>query len=349
MGWLADRVKRVPIVGVREPRVRRSSCSCPASRSSAFMLFWTRFATGIAKANSIPVHQSLIADNYPIGIRARMSAVMQHGRRTASGSSSPVLVRRDRDVGGRRRGLALGVVPARHPGRRSSRSLAFFMKEPPRGQFEKEDVLGEVIEDEQPGADLDGGGVRPASRRSARSAPCSSAFCALGFGLFSQRRARVALPRRHPPRDDVLERGLHPQPVGHRRAAAPAVRRALLRPRVPQEPGQGARARRRADPAVGALHAAAVSACTAPRGSGSSRIPQAVLTASAFAMVGPVLQAVCPYRLRGMGTAMATMYIFFIGGFGGGIVVGLLHRRDRRPRHRDRPRRARRASSAACC
>ena len=47
---------------------------------SAFMLFWTRFATGIAKANSIPVHQSLIADNYPIGIRARMSAVMQHGR-----------------------------------------------------------------------------------------------------------------------------------------------------------------------------------------------------------------------------------------------------------------------------
>ena len=50
------------------------------------MLFWTRFATGIAKANSIPVHQSLIADNYPIGIRARMSAAMQHGRRTASGS-----------------------------------------------------------------------------------------------------------------------------------------------------------------------------------------------------------------------------------------------------------------------
>ena len=79
MGWLADRVKRVPIVGWVEPRVRRSSCSCRASRSSAFMLFWTRFATGIAKANSIPVHQSLIADNYPIGIRARMSATINMG------------------------------------------------------------------------------------------------------------------------------------------------------------------------------------------------------------------------------------------------------------------------------
>ena len=51
-------------------------------------------------------------------------------------------------------------------------------------------------------------------------------------------------------------------------------------------------------------------------------IPQAVLTTSAFAMTGPVLQAVVPYRLRGMGTAMATMYIFFIGGFLGGVLSG---------------------------
>ncbi len=52
-----------------------------------------------------------------------------------------------------------------------------------------------------------------------------------------------------------------------------------------------------------------------------SGIPQAVLTACAFAMVGPVLQAVFPYRLRGMGTALTTMYIFFIGGFAGGILA----------------------------
>jgi ABC-type branched-subunit amino acid transport system ATPase component len=39
-------------------------------------------------------------------------------------------------------------------------------------------------------------------------------------------------------------------------------------------------------------------------------------------MVGPVLYAVVPYRLRGMGTALTTMYIFFIGGFAGGIIAG---------------------------
>ena len=54
------------------------------------------------------------------------------------------------------------------------------------------------------------------------------------------------------------------------------------------------------------------------------KVPQAVLTASAFAMVGPVLQAVVPYRLRGMGTALSTLYIFFIGGFMGGLASGFL-------------------------
>ena len=49
--------------------------------------------------------------------------------------------------------------------------------------------------------------------------------------------------------------------------------------------------------------------------------PQAVLTACAFAMVTPVLQAVCPYRLRGLGTAMGVMYVVFIGGFAGGILA----------------------------
>ena len=53
-------------------------------------------------------------------------------------------------------------------------------------------------------------------------------------------------------------------------------------------------------------------------------VPQAVLITSAFAMVAPVLQAVIPYRLRGMGAAYGTMYIFFIGGFLGGVLSGFL-------------------------
>src|SRR5439155_1395810 len=51
-------------------------------------------------------------------------------------------------------------------------------------------------------------------------------------------------------------------------------------------------------------------------------VPQAVLTTSAFAMTAPVLQAVVPYRLPGMATAMSTTYILFIGGFGRGVISG---------------------------
>ena len=67
------------------------------------MLFWTRFFTGIAKANTIPVHGSLIADAYPIGVRARMSAAMQ-GASHAIALVSPVLVAAIADIAGGQQG-----------------------------------------------------------------------------------------------------------------------------------------------------------------------------------------------------------------------------------------------------
>jgi len=50
-------------------------------------------------------------------------------------------------------------------------------------------------------------------------------------------------------------------------------------------------------------------------------IPQAVFTACAFAMVTPVLQAVCPYRIRSLGVAMGVMYVILIGGVAGNILA----------------------------
>ena len=53
-------------------------------------------------------------------------------------------------------------------------------------------------------------------------------------------------------------------------------------------------------------------------------IPQLLLLTVAFTMVGPVLQSVVPYRLRGMGSALGAIYIFFIGATGGALLSGLL-------------------------
>ena len=172
MGWLADRVQpgahrrhRQPLLLVlrrsrRASRSTRSCCSGPGSRP------------GIAKSNSIPVHQSLIADNYPIGIRARMSAVMNMGAH-GIGLCSPVLVAAIATWAGGPEGwrwawylLGIPVVDRRD-----------------RGLQDEGAAPRPVREGRRPRRGDRGRGTRPrsrwsrrspASRRSRRSGPCSS-------------------------------------------------------------------------------------------------------------------------------------------------------------------------------
>jgi ABC-type branched-subunit amino acid transport system ATPase component len=49
-----------------------------------------------------------------------------------------------------------------------------------------------------------------------------------------------------------------------------------------------------------------------------------VLLLTAFTMVGPVIQSVVPYRLRGMGSALGSVYVFFVGATGGALLAALL-------------------------
>ena len=193
------------------------------------------------------------------------------------------------------------------------------MKEPPRGQFEKQDVLGEVIEDAQPApVSMEAAFARIKRIRTIRTVLV--AFCALGFGLFSQPALESLYLEDTLHVNDLLQRGLILSLSGI--AALPIL------------PFVGRYFDRvyRLDPAkalaiVGALILPSALLVPIQFSVESStwfwilKIPQSILTASAFAMVGPVLQAVVPYRLRGMGTAMSTLYIFFIGGFMGGLVA----------------------------
>ena len=317
MGWLADRVKRVPIVGV-------ASLSfgffvfCSGLAVNAFMLFWTRFATGVAKANSIPVHQSLIADNYPIGIRARMAATMGMGAHGV-GLASPVLTAAIATWAGGPEGwrwawYLLGIPVA------VVALGAFAMREPTRGQFEKDDVLGEVIEDKNP-APISMESAFARLKKIATIRTVLVAFCALGFGLFTQG-ALASL---------YLNDTLH---IHHAltRGFILSLSGIAALPILPFVGSYFDKVYRR-NPAkalalVGALILPSAIFTPIQYSVHSSTwfwilgVPQAVLTTAAFAMTAPVLQAVVPYRLRGMGTAMATMYIFFIGGFGGGVISG---------------------------
>ncbi|HWW52836.1 MAG TPA: ATP-binding protein [Acidimicrobiales bacterium] len=317
MGWLADRVRRVPIVGFSSLLFGGFVLASGLS-VNAFMLFWTRFGTGITKANTIPVHGSLVADAYPIAVRARMSAAMQGGAH-AIGLASPVIAAAIAQAAGGPEGwrwawYVLGVPVS------IVAIAAFFMKEPPRGQYEKEHVLGEVIEEENP-APISMEAAFARLKRIATIRTVLVAFCALGFGLFSQGTLSSLYLDKQLHVTNILDRGIILSLSGI--AALP------LLPYI----GKYFDRTYRRDPAralavVGLL--ILPSALFTPlQFSVHSRIwfvilgvPQAVLITSAFAMVGPVLYAVVPYRLRGMGTALTTMYIFFIGGFLGGIIAG---------------------------
>jgi ABC-type branched-subunit amino acid transport system ATPase component/predicted MFS family arabinose efflux permease len=319
MGWLADRVKRVPLVGFSS--LFFGFCVFLSGlATSAFMLFWTRFATGIAKANTIPVHQSLIADNYPIGVRARMSALnnmIGHGLALAS----PILVAGIATVAGGDEGwrwawIILGIPVS------IAAIAAFFIKEPPRGQFEKDDVLGEVIEDATPAPiSMEAAFERIQRIRTIRTVVI--AFCALGFGLFSEGSLASLYLDQNLELEDVFDRGI-----------VLSISGIAALPLLPILGGYFDRTYRQNPAKALALVGALIvpSALFTPlRFSTESEvlfvifdIPRAVLTTCAFAMVAPVLQAVIPYRLRGMGAAYSTMWIFFVGGFGGGVIAGFL-------------------------
>jgi len=317
MGWLADRMKRVPIVGVAALFFGGFVLASGFAVNS-FMLFWTRFFTGIAKASTIPVHGSLVADAYPISVRARMSAAMQGGSYGLS-LLSPILVAAIASAAGGPEGwrwawYVLGIPV-------SVVALgAFFMKEPPRGQFEKEHVLHEVVEEERP-APISMEAAFARLKRIATIRTVLVAFCALGFGLFSQGTLSSLYLDNDLHITNVLQRGLILTLCGvgalpllpfvgkyfdrvYRRnpARALAMVGLLIVPSAIFTPLQFS------------VHSTTWFVIFA--------IPQAVLTTAAFAMVGPVLYAVVPYRLRGMGNSLTTMYIFFIGGFLGGIVAG---------------------------
>jgi ABC-type branched-subunit amino acid transport system ATPase component/predicted MFS family arabinose efflux permease len=316
LGWLADRTRRVPIVGFAG-LVAAFFTFLTGLAVNAFMFFWTVCFTGVAKASNIAVHPPLIADNYPIGIRARMSAVMNLGTQIL-GNLSPLLVGAIAVWVGGTQGWRWAFILLGIPGAIVSLA-AFALREPVRGQFEKDDVLGEVIDDKTPAhPSMEAAFARLKKIATIRTS--IAAFSALGFGVFALGSLQVLYLNDTLKVHNILHRGIVLSLAGF--VAVP-----FLYP-------VGAYFDRtyRKDPAkalaiVGAL--ILPSALFTPLQVSTHSvpwfvifgIPQAVLTACAFAMVTPVLQAVCPYRLRGLGVAMGVMYVVLIGGFAGGVLA----------------------------
>jgi ABC-type branched-subunit amino acid transport system ATPase component/predicted MFS family arabinose efflux permease len=318
MGWLADRYPRPRIVGWASLAFA-GFVAASGLAVNAFQLFLARLGAGVAKSSTLPVHGSLIADTYPIGARGRLSAAMAMGGRLAA-TLSPVVVAGIAalvgGVNGWRWPYYMLGIPVAVLG-----LVAFRLREPPRGQFEKRDVLGDVIEDKTPApVSMEAAFARLWQIRTMKSVVV--AFAAVGFGLFTfQVLANLFMEDEYG--TPTLARGVLGTIGGiavlcvlpfagswydrlYRRDPARALKLVgmMILPAAILTPAQ--------------FFAPNVVAFTI------LGIPQLVLLTVAFTMVSPVMQSIVPYRLRGLGVALGSIYIFLVGATGGALVSALL-------------------------
>jgi ABC-type branched-subunit amino acid transport system ATPase component/MFS family permease len=317
MGWLADRFRRSPIVAAAAAAFS-VFVFLSGLAVNAFTLFLARFGVGIAKSATIPVHGSLIADAYPIGVRGRLNATTM-GSNLVIASASPAIVGAVASLAGGDEGwrwsffllglpvLVLAVFALRIP-------------EPPRGQFEMKDVLGEVIDTRPVPTSVEAAFARLKQIRTFRTV--MAAFAAIGFGLFTVPVLQgLYLEDRF--ELDAFERGLLGSLGG------------LFVLAVLPFAAKGYDARFREDPAsalrlVGLLIVPVAVLIPIQYSMPNSLsfalvgVLPAILQMTAFTMIGPVMQAIVPYRLRGLGSALGSIYVFFIGATGGALISAFL-------------------------
>ena len=317
MGWAADRMKRVPIIGWSSGFFT-FMVFLSGLAPNAFAFFWARFGVGIAKANTIPVHSSMLADTYPIGIRGRLGAIGGGSARLVA-VLSPVLVgavavaaNGPGEVDGWRWAYYLFGIPVA-----LLAIAAFFLKEPPRGQWEKIDVLGESFVEEDPlPVSLDAAFSRLMQIRTIKTVVVG--FSALGFGLFTVP-VLESLYLEERWNLDPLDRGITIT-VGGLFAVLGLLYVGPKFDRLWREDPTRSLRMVGICIGVGTLFKPIQYAVPNVPLFITFGVPQTVLFIAAFAMVGPLMQSIVPYRLRGSGTALITLYIFFIGAAGGGLI-----------------------------
>jgi len=318
MGWLADRFRRGLIIGISSA-VFSFFVALSGFAVNAFMLFMMRIGVGVAKSNTLVVHGSLLADQYPISTRGRVNAVTLTTGRIV-GTLSPLVVGGVAAVAGGSTGwrwafflLAIPVAVLAW--------FAFGLPEPPRGQYEKKDIIGEVIEEERPPpVSMEAAFARLLQIGTIRSAVF--AFASLGFGLFTVPVVGNIFLEEHYGLGS-FGRGA----VGTASGIAVLVTLPFV--------GRAYDATYKKDPTRALRLLAFLILPTAvltplqffmpnPWLYAIAAMIPAVLLSAAFACVGPLLATVVPYQLRGMGGALGSIYLFFIGAVGGALLSALL-------------------------
>jgi ABC-type branched-subunit amino acid transport system ATPase component/predicted MFS family arabinose efflux permease len=314
LGWLADRFRRGPIIGF-STAVFGGMVFLSGLAVNAFMLFGARLLAGLAKGNTGPVHTSLLADTYPIETRGRISALT----RTAQGflgALGPLAVGGIAAAVGGVEGWRVAYVVLGLPVAVLA-IVAFFLPEPPRGQWEKTDVVHRVVEDDDlPPVSFEAAVARLRGIRTLNVLVLGTA--AIGFGLFTypvlanlflEDRYDLGSAGRGAVATATLLAGL---------AVLPFVGRLYDR-LYQRDPARAVRLTGLMVLPAGALLPLQFLMPNAVLFTIVS-LPYVVLLSAAFAMVFPLLQSIVPYRLRALGGSVGMVYVFFVGATGGALL-----------------------------
>ena len=317
-GYLADRTSRTRLVGFTSV-LWSVFAALGGMVQASWQLLATRLLNGVGKGNG-PVHASLLTDTYPIEGRGRIFAL--HNLANPIGLAvAPLLAGGIATLVGGDEGWRWAFMLLSVPALVLA-VAAFALKEPPRGRYEQESVLGaaEHLHDDGPRVSLSAGFERLKKIKTfyyVMVALGVIGFAASGtpaiFNLLLEDKYGL----------DALGRGT----VGSVIAIGSAIG-ALFGGRFADrafrtDPGRLVKLGGFAIAAIGITHPL------------SLLMPNLVLlvlvqTISGAFVAAPlvgfsaVIAAVVPYRLRGLGFAMVGIYLFFVGGLLGGVLAGII-------------------------
>jgi ABC-type branched-subunit amino acid transport system ATPase component/predicted MFS family arabinose efflux permease len=322
LAWLADRVSRVRIVWIATLGWAAAT-ALHGLVVNPFQLFNARVAVGFGQAYSVPVFASLLTDTYPIQGRARAYSLYWLAQPIGL-LFGPFVAGALADAAGGTEGWRSAYLFLAIPPVLLGLVALVTLREPARGRYEQELVLGETLSAATARTEL------PVSMSTAYARMkkiktfyyiCTGigvlgfALVAVpvqlgllledtyGYGAFTRgwmlSLTSIASFVAIPVAGLVYDRLFRKDPVRVvRLAGAFIVGYGLLM----------LAAVRMKEPALLLVGVALASGCTS----------------AAFVSVGPIVGAVAPYRMRTQAFALIPVFIFLMGGFFGGLIAGAL-------------------------
>ena len=331
MAAVADRIKRVAIIPIAS-LFWAVSMFLSGMVANPFQLFITNAFTGAGQAYRIPVSNSLLTDAYPVQARSQIFALEGVGRPLGQ-LLGPIIVGGTAAIVGGTEGwrwafFILSIPPI------IVGLASITLKEPKRGQFDQQAIFGDndpenltsveqeavAVEDRELPINIGQAFARLTQVR-------AFYFLAVGVGVLGF--ALIAVPLQF---NLLMESKYQFGPL--KRGIVESLIWVITIPILPLVGKLFDRKFREDPPAMmrlsgyfvilaGVIYAIALPIKNIGTLVVMIAIAQAAISA-AFVAAAPIIAAVSPFRIRALAFAFLPVFIFLMGGFFGGLIVGSL-------------------------